>query len=82
MLNFVIAGRDTTANLLSWCFYEIAQRKEVEDNLIEEVDFILFFSFFLSFFHHNNNLNLFSKKTNKRLTVFLEEKIQIMKLKE
>ncbi|KAI9019676.1 cytochrome P450 [Hyaloraphidium curvatum] len=36
VLNFLIAGRDTTAQTLSWCFWEIAQRPDVEAKLREE----------------------------------------------
>ena len=34
LLNFVIAGRDTTAILLSWTFYLLSQHKEVEEKVI------------------------------------------------
>ncbi|KAI9018893.1 cytochrome P450 [Hyaloraphidium curvatum] len=34
--NFLLAGRDTTAQTLSWCFWEIAQRPEVAEKLREE----------------------------------------------
>lgn len=30
ILNFIIAGRDTTANAMSWCVYEIARHPEGE----------------------------------------------------
>ena len=29
VLNFVIAGRDTTANALTWLFYELSRNPEV-----------------------------------------------------
>jgi len=38
MMNFVIAGRDTTANALSWAFYRLTQHPDVEQKLIEEID--------------------------------------------
>jgi len=36
ILNFLIAGRDTTANLLTWTAYLVAQHPEVEEKLLEE----------------------------------------------
>ncbi|KAI9023400.1 cytochrome P450 [Hyaloraphidium curvatum] len=36
VMNFLIAGRDTTAQTLSWAFWEIAQRPEVYKKLREE----------------------------------------------
>merc|ERR1712217_67765 len=38
ILNFMIAGRDTTACLLAWLFYELAVNPEVQDALVEEID--------------------------------------------
>lgn len=35
-LDFTLAGRDTTAQTLSWCFWELAQRPEWEEKLREE----------------------------------------------
>jgi len=32
------AGRDTTASLLTWLFYELSQHPEVERRVVEEVD--------------------------------------------
>lgn len=37
-LNFIIAGRDTTACALSWFFNEVSQRPEVEAKLVAEID--------------------------------------------
>ena len=37
-MNFLIAGRDTTANALSWTLYELAQHPEAEQKMIEEID--------------------------------------------
>lgn len=37
-LNFVIAGRDTTACLLSWVVYELCVSPEVQDKLCLEID--------------------------------------------
>lgn len=37
VLNFVIAGRDTTACLLSWMFFELSRLPEVQTRLIEEI---------------------------------------------
>jgi len=38
ILNFMIAGRDTTACLLSWLFYELAVNPEVQAELCAEID--------------------------------------------
>ncbi|KAI9300668.1 cytochrome P450 [Cunninghamella echinulata] len=38
VLNFVIAGRDTTAQALSWCFYQLSLHPRVERRLIDEID--------------------------------------------
>ena len=35
-LNFIIAGRDTTACLLSWATYELTQHPELQERLFEE----------------------------------------------
>lgn len=37
MLNFVIAGRDTTAQALSWGFYMLCCHPRVERKLYEEI---------------------------------------------
>ena len=44
ILNFLIAGRDTTACLLTWLFYELSQNKEVKNKLIKELDTCLDYS--------------------------------------
>eukprot|EP00516_Mucochytrium_quahogii_P011445 CAMPEP_0203783606 /NCGR_PEP_ID=MMETSP0100_2-20121128/12_1 /ASSEMBLY_ACC=CAM_ASM_000210 /TAXON_ID=96639 /ORGANISM=" , Strain NY0313808BC1" /LENGTH=550 /DNA_ID=CAMNT_0050685511 /DNA_START=95 /DNA_END=1747 /DNA_ORIENTATION=- len=41
LLNFIIAGRDTTACTLTWLFYELTQNPEVQEKLIQEVDSVL-----------------------------------------
>ncbi|OBZ86583.1 hypothetical protein A0J61_05360 [Choanephora cucurbitarum] len=38
VLNFVVAGRDTTAQALSWTFYMLMHHSRVERKLLEEVD--------------------------------------------
>lgn len=38
VLNFVIAGRDTTAQALSWTFYMLMCHPRVEKKLLEEID--------------------------------------------
>lgn len=38
MLNFVIAGRDTTAQALSWTFYNLCLHPRVEQKLLEEIN--------------------------------------------
>ncbi|KAG1056053.1 hypothetical protein G6F43_002031 [Rhizopus delemar] len=38
VLNFVIAGRDTTAQALSWSFYMLMCHPRVEKKLLEEID--------------------------------------------
>lgn len=37
-LNFIIAGRDTTACLLSWMFYVLCENPDVQARLIKEID--------------------------------------------
>lgn len=37
LLNIMIAGRDTTAGLLSFCFYELARNPEVFEKLKQEI---------------------------------------------
>lgn len=43
ILNFIIAGRDTSACLLTWLFFELArdENKHVQRKLVEEVDAVL-----------------------------------------
>eukprot|EP00047_Mylnosiga_fluctuans_P023009 m.130478 g.130478 ORF g.130478 m.130478 type:complete len:489 (-) comp9451_c1_seq1:186-1652(-) len=41
IMNFVIAGRDTTANALTWFFDEILQHPDVEEKLLAEIDTVL-----------------------------------------
>lgn len=38
VLNFVIAGRDTTAQALSWTFYNLLLHPRVEKKLLEEIE--------------------------------------------
>ncbi|KAI9009909.1 cytochrome P450 [Phycomyces nitens] len=38
ILNFVIAGRDTTAQSLSWTFYNLMQNPDVEERLLREIE--------------------------------------------
>mmetsp|Transcript_60048 Transcript_60048/g.140369 ORF Transcript_60048/g.140369 Transcript_60048/m.140369 type:complete len:500 (+) Transcript_60048:60-1559(+) len=38
VLNFLIAGRDTTAQAMSWCLYNIMQHPEVEVKILEELE--------------------------------------------
>lgn len=37
VLNFLIAGRDTTASLLAWLFYELCVNPAVQEKLAEEI---------------------------------------------
>lgn len=41
LLNFMVAGRDTTAVLLSWFAYELTQHPEVEAKILEEIKSVL-----------------------------------------
>ncbi|KAJ3116568.1 hypothetical protein HDU96_009357 [Phlyctochytrium bullatum] len=41
ILNFIIAGRDTTAQALSWAFYLLHKHPEVVKELREEIDAVL-----------------------------------------
>lgn len=38
MLNFIVAGRDTSAQTLSWFFYNIMMYPRIEDKLLKEID--------------------------------------------
>lgn len=38
MLNFVVAGRDTSAQALSWFFYNVIMHPRVEKKLLEEIE--------------------------------------------
>ncbi|KAI8069987.1 cytochrome P450 [Gongronella butleri] len=37
VINFIIAGRDTTAQALSWTLYELCLHPEIEKKLVEEI---------------------------------------------
>lgn len=37
VLNFLIAGRDTTAQAMSWCLFLLMQHREVEQQILQEV---------------------------------------------
>ncbi|KAG0228350.1 hypothetical protein BGW41_003449 [Actinomortierella wolfii] len=37
-VNFIIAGRDTTAQALSWMYYEVMKNRTVQENLWKEID--------------------------------------------
>lgn len=37
ILNFIIAGRDTTAVTLSWFFYMLGSHPEVVSNVVDEL---------------------------------------------
>ncbi|EIE87392.1 hypothetical protein RO3G_12103 [Rhizopus delemar RA 99-880] len=38
VLNFIIAGRDTTAQAVSWLFYCISQHPQVEQKMLQEIE--------------------------------------------
>jgi cytochrome P450 len=40
-ITFLLAGHETTANALTWCFHLIAQHPEVERQLVEEIATVL-----------------------------------------
>lgn len=42
VLNFLIAGRDTTAQALSWCLFLVMQHPAVEERILEEVERVSF----------------------------------------
>jgi cytochrome P450 len=39
--NFLIAGRDTTAELLTWCVYLLSQHADVEAAVLAEIDTVI-----------------------------------------
>jgi cytochrome P450 len=41
IMNFLIAGRDTTGQTLQWLFYELSQNPHVEAKLLDEISSIL-----------------------------------------
>ncbi|KIY96920.1 Cytochrome P450 86A1 [Monoraphidium neglectum] len=41
VLNFIIAGRDTTAQALSWTLYEVMRHPEVESKILSEAEAVL-----------------------------------------
>jgi cytochrome P450 len=41
LLNFVTAGRDSTACLLTWIFYNLSTNPKIQQKLCEEVDAVL-----------------------------------------
>lgn len=41
VLNFIIAGRDTTAQCLTWAMYYLATQKDVQEKVKEEVDRVM-----------------------------------------
>ena len=41
IMNFLIAGRDTTAMLLTWTFHLLAEHPEVEQKCLEEIEQVL-----------------------------------------
>jgi len=36
-MNFVLAGRDTTASLLTWTFYMLYQHPDVREKVVQEI---------------------------------------------
>ncbi|MFD1736453.1 cytochrome P450 [Bacillus salitolerans] len=41
VVTFIIAGHETTANVLSWMWYLVSQHPNVEDKLLKEIDTVL-----------------------------------------
>jgi cytochrome P450 len=41
VINFIIAGRDTTAQALSWTFYDLATRPEIAEKICQEAKSIM-----------------------------------------
>ncbi|TPX41345.1 hypothetical protein SeLEV6574_g06139 [Synchytrium endobioticum] len=41
VINFILAGRDTTAQTLSWCFWRLAQNKREFDRVRQEIHLVL-----------------------------------------
>eukprot|EP01102_Stenamoeba_stenopodia_P018914 TRINITY_DN7017_c0_g1_i1.p1 TRINITY_DN7017_c0_g1~~TRINITY_DN7017_c0_g1_i1.p1 ORF type:complete len:519 (-),score=124.62 TRINITY_DN7017_c0_g1_i1:363-1919(-) len=41
ILNMMLAGRDTTAQTLTWCFYLLSQSPRVEGKLVQEINSVL-----------------------------------------
>ncbi|KAL8148603.1 hypothetical protein AgCh_005818 [Apium graveolens] len=37
ILNFILAGKDTTANTLSWFFYMLCKNPQVEERIVQEI---------------------------------------------
>jgi len=41
VMSFLLAGHETTANGLAWCWYEIGKRPDIQNKIREEVDAVL-----------------------------------------
>jgi len=67
VMNFLIAGRDTTACLLTWTFYELARHPEMEKRIVEEIKEML----------ANNPLSHQSVKDLKFTHNFLSEVLRL-----
>lgn len=37
IMNFLIAGRDTTAQALSWCLYLLCEHPDIQDKVYDEI---------------------------------------------
>jgi len=67
LINFFVAGRDTTASLLTWTFYYFSQFPDVEKKVIEEIESVL-----------GNNLPTFETlKDLKYLKMVLDEVLRL-----
>jgi len=67
ILNIMIAGRDTTAQTLSWCFYLLSQNQRVQQKLREEIQNQL----------HGDSPNIENLKPLKYLQAVIDETLRM-----
>jgi cytochrome P450 len=72
ILSFLLAGKDTTANLLTWTFYEIIKNNNILDKLLEEITLYYNTSTF-----DINNINWDNIKKMPYLKVVLKEVLRL-----
>lgn len=62
VLSFLIAGKDTTANTLSWFFYMLCKNPIVQDKVVFEINESLEWA------KEDNNIESFTERLNESAT--------------